>query len=519
MKRVAENSFLLFVYPFVFDPATFVERSAAISAAEWQAGSHRIPVWKPDRFPRGDMLAYVAGYLNPASGESPTAHLWRMNWGLRRSFGLSNEADWALGIKRKGAQEEFPFCFGEILKVGEKENDNSFAFRLALFHGGVGFLTCQVTPRSDQVEDWLDFTHYFRFANRPNKVWLQGRAGQRLAATGSGAAFFPDSAGGTQSHSDGKGTLNDLLVALLATGDASRARAEAAGQVGHEWWTEVFVPEQVIPFASFFVEGVLANEEMELAYKLRSFFHRYQGDDPAPEDLSRDQPGLLPYANRQWFIFSVEGGAFLACDAPKREFFQATLPAHIRSHYFLVFMLTLQQRFVLMSLSQKVADKWLIEGKSPAELTEGRFKAFAQIRDRFLEFTARGYFTQVMQREHHQRFYRKWQEVFQIRDLYEEVRDEVREMYQYLQSQRTEAEEKRARRFGIWISTVALLVVIPTIVFGFLGINIRNFTSAADTGLTVRQALLWSAVGTVGLVLLAWGVREIVRKRINRTSE
>src|SRR6185295_14632987 len=115
------------------------------------------------------------------------------------------------------------------------------------------FLTCLVTPKSDQVEDWLDFTHFFRFANRPHRVWIKGQVRQRGAGlkADESAAFFPQNAGGTARHPDGKGTLNDLVIALLATGHWS-PRREATSDRPKEWWAEVFVPEQVIPFATVF---------------------------------------------------------------------------------------------------------------------------------------------------------------------------------------------------------------------------------------------------------------------------
>ena len=42
---------------------------------------------------------------------------------------------------------------------------------------GIGFLAVRVAACSDQLSDWLDLAHYFRF--------MQGRRGTGVSATGS----------------------------------------------------------------------------------------------------------------------------------------------------------------------------------------------------------------------------------------------------------------------------------------------------------------------------------------------
>jgi hypothetical protein len=169
---------------------------------------------------------------------------------------------------------------------------------------------------------------------------------------------------------------------------------------------------------------------------MRHFFHARQEMHPAPPDLRLERPSLLPYAEGLWVLFSLDGGAFWACDAPKTDFFRVQLPDHLGRQYFLLFLLALHQRFALMALSEKVAAYWPLDGSMGDE--DARERAFGEIRDRFLAFTARGYFTQVMQQEHHHRCYRQWQRTFQVNQLYREVRNEVREIHDYLMLRRTQ---------------------------------------------------------------------------------
>ena len=144
-----------------------------------------------------------------------------------------------------------------------------------------------------------------------------------------------------------------------------------------------------------------------LLYRARNFFHSRQDVLPTADDLRLDHRAIWSYAEQQWFVFSLDGGAFVAANAPGSPFFRATLPSHLNTQYFLVFLLALLQRFVLMMLSQEVARRWLPHGQQAS--LEERATTFARIRDRLLAFTAQGYFAQAMQQEHYHHYYRQWQ--------------------------------------------------------------------------------------------------------------
>src|SRR5262245_35245131 len=104
MANIANNSFLLFVYPFLFDSADFEDRVRQVEGATYafsNNGQQRVErVWETLDFPGEDMLAYVADYLNPkprpsenGSVTSPAiARLWRVTDEMQEVYGL---ADWA----------------------------------------------------------------------------------------------------------------------------------------------------------------------------------------------------------------------------------------------------------------------------------------------------------------------------------------------------------------------------------------------------------------------------------------
>lgn len=579
MRKVADCSFVHFVYPFLFDAAEFDNRVKRLGAATCKSGTKAnedlsmwIPLWKERGFPRDDMLAYVAGFLNPKdSNQAATARFWKLNDKLDEAFGLAKCADWQLFKKEKKKEKVIPFRFGEV----GSSSDSLFAVQLALFRVGVGFLTVRARPESDEVDEWLDFISSFRFVKGQRQFTVRAtkRIKNRETQQIEHVEFFPasavvsinpeevnardkdvkgkppsETADGAKIVRKNQRLFIEILDALLRTGNLR------AGE--KTWWREVFIPEQMIPFAVVYVDEEAKDEEIDrapveggitpdearrndeaalekqrqeddhLIYMLRNFFRPSQGSNPAPEDLAPDHPSLIPYADRCWFIFSLDGGSFLACDAPRESsFFRQTMPDHLRDQYFLLLLIVLHQRFTLMSFSEDVVNKWLTEKDE-----EKRVIAFRDIRDRLLGFTAHGLFTQIMQREHHHRCYRKWQEVFQIKDLYEETRGEVREMHDYLQMKRTErikelAEEReknakeRSERLERIVSILGVCFGVPALVIAFLGINIPRVTTSTE-GLSVRSALFIVLAISIAITSpLLWFLQSYIDRKVKKRIE
>jgi len=517
MATVAENSFLLFVYPFLFEASTFEQRVDAIdtrrisikrrSKSEGAAQTESsVPFWlRVSQFPRDEMLAYVADYLNPRNKNAKaTAQIWALNEELENVYGLfGRRFNWKLHAA--SIPQPIQFVFGS-------KRASDWAAHLMLFRDGVGFLTIWAEPQSHSVDDWLDLAHFFRFAKGQRKVSIdcEKRAGlDQKTNQQIYEPFFPLSAERVAVAREDGAVLDMILHSLMDVGTG-------------QWWRDVFVPEQMIPFAIMFIRDAEPANDLRLANKVRNFFRGSQGDNPAPEDLEPANPGLIPYAERQWFSLSLEGGGFLAFDPPETPFYRNTLRDHLRDHYFLVMLLALHQRFKLMDLSQQVAEKWLIDEDAQLEeqISEARLQAFGEIRQAFLEFSARGYFTQVMQHEHHHKFYRKWQEIFQIKELYEEVRDEVREIHDFLRlnraekilrltekqqktmKEKAEADAAREKRIEKRLRFVGLVFGLPALIIAFLGINLVGITTR-DDGLSIWMALAISiGSGVVGGVIM-----------------
>jgi len=461
MKVDKAASFIHFAFPFLFNPDEFKGLAEAIGGSEG--------VWERLKFPEEDLLAHVREYLNPQDEKQPTAYLWKLSDELREDFGFADRAEWFLCV---GERIKIPFQFGEVGK-------NCFAVQLTLFRVGVGFLTIRIKLHTENLGDWLDCIHYFHFVRGQRDVWIEGR---RRVGKDMFEPFFPERA--KQRQPEGaKQNFGQIIDAILLT----------ASPKGEKWWHSVFIEGQLLPYAALFVDGASDDEIPQILYRVCNFFPSRRPIKPSREDPSFNY--LLPYAERQWFVCALEGGAFIAFDAPDTDFFRRELPKHLEQHYFLLFLLVQHQRFALMRISQEISEHWLKGDERE------RVKTFENVRNNLLDFTARGYFMQVMQREHHHRVYRRWQEVLQIEQLYREVNDEVREMHEYLQARQMRKLEQR-------INALSAFIGIPALVFGFFSINLYGITAKGE-GLSLGFALGLAALSFLsGFLIWLWLSRK-----------
>jgi hypothetical protein len=282
------------------------------------------------------------------------------------------------------------------------------------------------------------------------------------------------------------------------------------------------VPGQLLPFHALFFTDEPESEQALTLYRLRNFFHAGQSLVPSAADLRLDHPALLSYADRMWFSLTLEGGGFVAFAAPDTPFWSTTMPNHLDEQYFLLFLLALHQRFTLMDLSDQVCSGWLSADGGQAEAH------FAALRETLLEFTARGYFNQVMQRHHHHRCFRAWQDVFETERLYREVTDEVRELHGMLLMRKTEriqrlaeeqrrmldaqaqaeavrerAAQERSERIGTWLGGIAFLLGFPSLVLSFLQVIDKS-----EPRLAVVALVLSLVVGGVLMISVRLWLRR-----------
>lgn len=505
MNIEARPSIIYFIYPFLFDPNQYIHLIHKANAAEWRVdGAENLPparqykkLWRPDDnlSAKGiELLPHVANFLNPKDDSTTaTAYSWEFNHDalVSPTYGLgaggdikSSRISWYLAARKR---DPIRFVMPNI--------------RLSLFHIGVGFLIIEAEPVSEEhlVPTWLDFLHYFRFADGQRDVYI--RATERLSNPEDGELpYFPRPAGGIDPKSKDKKCVFDIIRAVLDTLDTHT-----------HWYKDVFIPGQLLTFTSLFINGVATEAVPELIYRIRNLFYSNQPIDPDAKDLSLDHEAILPYARDKRFLFSLDGGAFVSINQPPGNiFFDNILPGLLKNTYLLLYMMTLEQRFGLMMLSKEVAEKWLTNG----QLAEPeREKAFAWIRDNLLSFTARSYFAQVVQRDHPHCYYQKWQDIFQVDRLFSEVSSEVNEMHQYLESKRTarlqqlsedqeqkmEAESRRSQRVERFITYGGAII-------GWIALTLTFVQAAGEKWQSPENAWLAVAVGTMLTIVTMGGI-------------
>jgi len=109
--------------------------------------------------------------------------------------------------------------------------------------------------------------------------------------------------------------------------------------------------------------------------------------------------------------------------------------------------------------------------------------------------------------------------IFEVDSFYEEVSQEIKEMYNYLNMCRTnrlnelaEQEQQQTRKLEERISLISVGFGIPLLIMGFLNINIVGVTTQNE-GMSFLSAFL---VTFCGGALLSFGVLYLLRKNNNK---
>lgn len=432
MRVASDISFVRFVYPFVFK-----EGQPLGEIARRMAGQG----WSRSSFPEGDLLPHVRDYLNPdpPSESEATAYL----------LTLSREklTEKAQRLLLSPSSKDSPDAGASALWTMQLDN-RALPFQLdeaqlVIFRGGVAMLTLEVRLNSDSHNDWLDFIYHFRF--------YAGKAGAKQDASAPTIEYSGHTFTG----------IKPLIDALLQPYTAEERE-------------NLFMHNMMLPFSALYLDGEVDDlKKRQLLYRIRLCFASWHDLHPPESELSLSHLHLLEYARDLWFTFAQQAAGFVAFNAPgdAAGFFRGDLPQRLRNRYFLLYQLALHQKFTLIYLSNGVSRGWLGGDE------QKRRQIFVRMRDHLLEFTARGYFAQVMHQEQHHRYYCRWREVLQLEMLYQEVSNEVREMYEYLEmrleEQRTEQSEQ-LNRVVLWLTRITVFFALPSIVVSVLGTNVSS---------------------------------------------
>lgn len=171
--------------------------------------------------------------------------------------------------------------------------------------------------------------------------------------------------------------------------------------------------------------------------------------------------------------------------------------AQFRHQYFLVFLIAHLHRAALLVFSETLVDA-VNDLDINNDVSVRRFKRRIRANfETFLRFTHRYWFHELSERPHVQAMFRLCAKHLHNDERHDEVRDEIREMSQYLDSD----SQRRQSNTVVRLTVITILGLIATVTTGYFGMNIIPFGEGSIGGRVLHGFL--AAVICTGLVLTA----------------
>ncbi len=160
---------------------------------------------------------------------------------------------------------------------------------------------------------------------------------------------------------------------------------------------------------------------------------------------------------------SLEGGFVMAFDngTPHFQGYRSPAMRSFRTNYFYMMLLAMHQRMSILLYAMAAAD---------AALSNNRAQKLRLLREHMYDFTSRCYFSQASVSEERDQLYRRWQRVFNVSQMYEEMKEEIKEIDDYMAGLTKEKElenkeneirqEAQRTQLFSWISFIFLPVTM-----------------------------------------------------------
>ena len=142
--------------------------------------------------------------------------------------------------------------------------------------------------------------------------------------------------------------------------------------------------------------------------------------------------------------------------------------AHFRHQHFLLFLITHFHKAALVMISDRLVDAVNRLDIQDAESVKRFKRTIRHLKEIFLRFTHRYWFHEVSDQAQARALYRMAHEALDTDRLFAEVRDEIQDMSEYLDSDSL----RRQANMVIRLTVVTIVGLIGTISTGFLGMNL-----------------------------------------------
>jgi hypothetical protein len=150
--------------------------------------------------------------------------------------------------------------------------------------------------------------------------------------------------------------------------------------------------------------------------------------------------------------------------------FETGLLAQFRHQYFLLFLIAHFNKAALLSMSDELAVAMNRLSVGDTESVKEFKRTIRQSMEVFLRFTHRYWFHAVSNQDQARMLFRRMREHLHLDELYEEVRTEVMDMSNYLDTDSVRRQANTVLR----LTVVTIFSLIGTIATGFLGMNLLS---------------------------------------------
>jgi len=204
--------------------------------------------------------------------------------------------------------------------------------------------------------------------------------------------------------------------------------------------------------------------------------------------------------------FFCTGRAFIVAGDVSADYFhdrKRGILAQFRHQYVLMFIIAHFHRASLLVFSDRMVDA--VHGlniRLPQSISRFRRSIYASF-EAFLRFTHRYWFHELSERPHVQALYRMCSEHLGNEALYQEVKEELRDMSQYLDSNAQRQQSTTIVR----LTVVTMFSMVGTVASGLLGMNL---IAEAEAPISTRLIYFFSTTLIVALLML-WAILKSKR--------
>ena len=180
--------------------------------------------------------------------------------------------------------------------------------------------------------------------------------------------------------------------------------------------------------------------------------------------------------------YLCSGEAFITVGSADDRYFvdrEAGSLAHFRHQHFLLFLIAHFHKVALVMLSDRLVDAVNRLDIQDAESIKRFKRTIRHLKEIFLRFTHRYWFHEISDQAQARALYRMAHEGLGVDRLFSEVREEIQDMAEYLDSDSLRRQANMVIRLTV-VTTVGLIGTIST---GFLGMNL---IAAADAPVLVK---------------------------------